>query len=213
MELFFQTSLTFPVVLFSFMLCVAMLYWLTVALGAVDVDVLDAGGDGGMDDPSNAEGLGGLLMKLGLHDVPVTLVLTVLVFFAWLASYFTQLLLLGWLPLGLLRFPLGLVVIVLALAVAVPVTRLVVAPLRPLFRKALGSTTRSLLGQVVVVRSPLVSDRLGEAVMEDGGAGLILRVRADPALGFKRGDRLVLLEYLEAEHAYRVIGEDEFNGK
>ena len=32
MELFFQTSLTFPVVLFSFMLCVAMLYWLTVAL-------------------------------------------------------------------------------------------------------------------------------------------------------------------------------------
>ncbi|HCB44708.1 MAG TPA: hypothetical protein DEP56_16605, partial [Pseudomonas sp.] len=110
-------------------------------------------------------------------------------------------------------FPLGLVVIVLALAVAVPVTRLVVAPLRPLFRKALGSTTRSLLGQVVVVRSPLVSDRLGEAVMEDGGAGLILRVRADPALGFKRGDRLVLLEYLEAEHAYRVIGEDEFNGK
>ena len=34
------------------------------ALGAVDVDVLDTGGDGGMDDPSNAEGLGGLLMKL-----------------------------------------------------------------------------------------------------------------------------------------------------
>ena len=100
MELFFQTSLTFPVVLFSFMLCVAMLYWLTVALGAVDVDVLDAGGDGGMDDPSNAEGLGGLLMKLGLHDVPVTLVLTVLVFFAWLASYFAQLLLLGWLLAG-----------------------------------------------------------------------------------------------------------------
>ena len=86
MELFFQTSLTFPVVLFSFMLCVAMLYWLTVALGAVDVDVLDAGGDGGMDDPSNAEGLGVLLMKLGLHDVPVTLVLPGLVPQLWAAA-------------------------------------------------------------------------------------------------------------------------------
>ncbi|MGE8311194.1 MAG: hypothetical protein ACN6QR_16800, partial [Pseudomonas protegens] len=29
---------------------------------------------------------------------------------------------------------------------------------------------------------------------------------------FKRGDRVVLLEYLEAQHAYRVITEDEFRG-
>jgi hypothetical protein len=49
-------------------------------------------------------------------------------------------------------------------------------------------------------------------VLEDGGAGLILRVRADEALGFKRGDRVVLLEYLAAEHAYRVITEEEFRG-
>ena len=49
-------------------------------------------------------------------------------------------------------------------------------------------------------------------MLEDGGAGLILKVRADEALGLKRGDRVVLLEYLEAQHAYRVITEDEFRG-
>ena len=69
-----------------------------------------------------------------------------------------------------------------------------------------------MLGQTAVVRSGRVTLSHGEALLENGGAGLILRVRADEACGFKRGDRVVLLEYLEAEHAYRVITEDEFKG-
>ena len=73
-------------------------------------------------------------------------------------------------------------------------------------------SSKSVLGQVAVVRSGRVTASHGEAVLEDGGAGLILRVRADEALGFKRGDRVVLLEYLAAEHAYRIITEEEFRG-
>jgi len=69
-----------------------------------------------------------------------------------------------------------------------------------------------VLGQTAVVRSGRVTLEHGEAVLENGGAGLILRVRADEARAFKRGDRVVLLEYLEAQHAYRVITEDEFRG-
>ncbi|MGC3048282.1 hypothetical protein ACPTGU_30655, partial [Pseudomonas aeruginosa] len=50
-----------------------------------------------------------------------------------------------------------------------------------------------------------VSLELGVALLEDGGAGLILKGRAEEIEGFKRGDPVVLLEYLEAEHAYRVV--------
>jgi len=89
---------------------------------------------------------------------------------------------------------------------------LLVRPLRPLFLKLEATTSKSVLGQVAIVRSGRVTAAQGEATLEDGGAGLILRVRADEAHGFKRGDRVVLLEYLEAEHAYRVITEDEFKG-
>jgi len=74
------------------------------------------------------------------------------------------------------------------------------------------NTRKSVLGQTAVVRSGRVTLQQGEVALEDGGAGLILRVRADESYGFKRGDRVVLLEYLEAEHAYRVVSEDEFNG-
>ena len=211
MELFLQTAFAFPVVFFSFLLCVSVLYWLTVALGVLDVDSLDFEADAGSE-ASYAEGLGGLLFKLGLKDVPITLLLTLLVFFGWLFCYFAELLLLRFLPLGLLRYPLGVVLVLASLFLAVPFVRVLTMPLRPLFRKAKGVTSTSLLGQVVVVRSSKVTRTYGEANMENGGAGLILRIRADESLGYVRGDRLVLLEYLEADHAYRVVTEDEFNG-
>lgn len=213
MELFIQTSLSFPVVLLSFALCVAILYWLVAAMGIVDVDLLDIEVDSSLENHSmHPEGLAGLLLKLGLNGVPVTLILTLLFFFSWALCYFAELFLLRFLPLGILRYPLGLLVVAAALIAVVPVVGMLIRPLRPLFLKLEATTSKSVLGQVAVVRSGRVTLTQGEATLEDGGAGLILRVRAEEAHGFKRGDRVVLLEYLEAEHAYRVITEDEFKG-
>lgn len=211
MELFLHSALAFPTVLFSFLLCLAVLYWLVAALGILEIDVLDGdfAGDG---EGLELEGLAGLLLRLGLGGVPVTLMLTLLVFFAWFASYFVELLLLRHLPLGWLRYPLGLAVAAAALLPAVPLTGMLCRPLRRLFRKVEAPSARSLLGQVATVRSGTVSPRFGEADLDDQGAGLILRIRADESAGFRRGDRVVLLQYLEAEHAYRVVSEDEFKG-
>lgn len=212
MELFLQTALSFPTAIYSFLLCVAVIYWLVVAAGLLEVDLLDVEADSVMEGSGQTEGLAGLLYKLKLDGVPVTLVLTLLFFFAWFACYFIELWLLRHLPLGILRYPLGLVVIAGAFVLAAPLCAAICRPLRPLFHKVEAISSKSVLGQVAVVRSGRVTASHGEAVLEDGGAGLILRVRADEALGFKRGDRVVLLEYLAAEHAYRVITEEEFRG-
>ncbi|GAC1031872.1 hypothetical protein thsps21_27000 [Pseudomonas sp. No.21] len=208
MDIFLQTALSFPTVLFSFLLCLAIVYWAIVALGLVEVDLLDVEADSLL----AGDGVAALLSKLKLNGVPVTLVLSLLFAGAWFLSYFAELLVLSHLPLGLLRYPLGLVVAVVALGLALPVAALICSPLRPLFHKAEAVTSKSVLGQTAMVRSGRVTLEHGEAVLEDGGAGLILKVRADEALGLKRGDRVVLLEYLEAQHAYRVITEDEFRG-
>ncbi|WP_285962361.1 hypothetical protein [Pseudomonas tohonis] len=208
MEIFLQTALSFPTVLFSFLLCLAIVYWAIVALGLVEVDLLDVEADSLL----AGDGVAALLSKLKLNGVPVTLVLSLLFAGSWFLSYFAELLVLSHLPLGLLRYPLGLVVAVVALGLSLPVAALICSPLRPLFHKAEAATSKSVLGQTAMVRSGRVTLEHGEAVLEDGGAGLILKVRADEALGLKRGDRVVLLEYLEAQHAYRVITEDEFRG-
>lgn len=208
MEIFLQTALSFPTVLFSFLLCLAIVYWAIVALGLVEVDLLDVEADSLL----AGDGVAALLSKLKLNGVPVTLVLSLLFAGSWFLSYFAELLVLSHLPLGLLRYPLGLVVAVVALGLSLPVAALICSPLRPMFHKAEAVTSKSVLGQTAMVRSGRVTLAHGEAVLEDGGAGLILKVRADEALGLKRGDRVVLLEYLEAQHAYRVITEDEFRG-
>lgn len=208
MELFLDVALSFPVVIFSFLLCVAILYWCVAALGLVEIDVLDfdvdleAGGE-----------MAGLMMKFGLTGVPLTLILTLLFFFAWIITYFVELLLLHSMPLGLLRYPLGAVVAVAAVFLAVPITSILTRPLRPLFDNlSKASTSRSMLGRTAIVRSGRVTTTTGEAILDDGGAGLILRIRADESLGLKRNDRVVILEYIEVENAYRVITEEEFNG-
>src|SRR5690606_39655396 len=212
MELFLQVALSFPTVLFSVLFCLVFIYWLVVALGGVEIDLLDVSMDSSLDGAGQVEGVAGLLSKLKLNDVPVTVVVTLLTLSGWLISYLVEVWLLQYLPLGVLRFPLGLIVAIGSLVLAVPVCAAICRPLRPLFRKAEATSSKTVLGQVALVRSGKVTLQHSEAVLEDGGAGLILRVRADEAQGFKRGDRVVLLEYLATEHAYRVISENEFRG-
>lgn len=146
MEIFLQVSLAFPTVIFSFLLCLAVLYWVVVAFGLIEIDVLDVEADSALEGPAAA-----LLSKLKLRDVPLTLVLTLLIFFAWFISYFADLWLLSLLPLEWLRYPLGLVVAALALLLAVAPTRLLCAPLRPLFLKLEVTSSKSVLDRKSVV--------------------------------------------------------------
>lgn len=184
MEGFLQTALSFPTVLFSFLLILAIIYWGIVALGMVEIDVLDLDAESVVDGAGQAEGLAALLAKLKLNGVPVTLVLTLLSFFAWFLCYFVQLWLLSALPLGWLRYPLGAVVAVGALFLAAPLAATLCRPLRPLFRKLESTSSKSVLGQVAVVRSGA-----GHPATWRGVAGRRRR-RADPESSCGRKQRL-----------------------
>ena len=83
---------------------------------------------------------------------------------------------------------------------------------RPLCRKARQETVKHVLGQTAIVRTSRVDQGFGEALLEDGGAGLIFKVRATGDDVFARGDRVVLFEHLPDENVYRVISESEFKG-
>lgn len=214
MGLFWQTTFSFPTVIFTLLLALSLLYWLASIIGLLDVDVVE-GGD--MDvSPEVGDGWQGsfsaLLLKLGLGGVPLTVIFTLLFLCGWIICYFIDLLLLHLLPLGWLRYPLGVILLVAALIPSVVLTGWLCRPLRGLFRKYQAVSMKHLLGQTAIVRSGTVTERSGEALLEDGGAGLLLKVRTAGGAGFQRGDRVVLLEYLAAENAYRVISEDEFKG-
>lgn len=203
MDVFLHIALSFPTVVFSLLLAVAVFYWLMAMIGLIDLEILNfAPMPDGMD--LDVGGFAGLLMKWGLDGVPVTLIATGFIFFGWLITYFVDLFLLQHLGTGLVRYVLGSGLLLGAVIVAMPVTGLALRPLSPLFVKLKPTDSESLLGKIAIVRSPTVTQTQGTANLEDGGAGLVLQVRADPDQ-FSRGDEVVLVEYLDLQNAYRVI--------
>ncbi|MEM1142154.1 MAG: DUF1449 domain-containing protein [Pseudomonadota bacterium] len=219
MNPFYQTIASFPTIVFTVLLGVVLLYWAIAVLGLVDIEFLDfdlpetdsvlGAADQGL---SNPDVLAGLLLRFGLTGVPVTIIVSCIALFGWLISYYLSHFFLRPLPEGFLRFGAGIPILGLALYVATMITAQVIKPMRPLFKKALQQTVKKVLGQSAVVRTSVVNAEFGEALLEDGGAGLILKVRATGDATYTRGDRVVLLEHRKDEGVYRVISEDEFRG-
>lgn len=170
-------------------------------------DIAHGHGHGGHHHDADA---GGLLMKFGLHGVPVMVVFTIIAIVGWSVCYFTDLFLLRDAKLGVLAIPADIATMIAGLLLAIPVGRMVLAPVRRILRRFAPVSQRPMLGRYAVVRSPEITQISGTAEVDDGGAGLILQVRADVSGRFVRGDRIVLIEYLEDQNAYRVTSAEEF---
>lgn len=54
------------------------------------------------------------------------------------------------------------------------------------------------------MRTGSVTGTFGEALLEDGGAGLVVRVRVDRELPVKRGDQMLIVDYDEAKESFLV---------
>lgn len=220
MNPFYQNIASFPTVIFTFFLVVAVFYWLVAVLGLVDMDILDfdipdVDGELGVNPDSglsNPDVLAGLMLKFGLNGVPVTIIVSFIALFGWIICYYTVHFLFPFIPSGLLTYLAGIPVFLFSFVVAVLITAQVIKPLRTFFKSTNQETTKYTLGQVAIVRTSRVDNDFGEAVLEDGGAGLILKVRTTGDETFKQGDRVVLFEYIQETNIYRVISEQEFAG-
>jgi hypothetical protein len=220
MNPFYQNIASFPTAFFTFLLVITTLYWLVAVLGFIDIDFLDfdiPDADGKLDvnmdsGLSNPDVLAGLMLRFGLVGVPVTIIVSLISLFGWLVSYYVVHFFFGVVPDGVFRWLVGVPVLIGSLYLAAMITAVLIKPLRPLFQKAQQETIKHVLGQSAVVRTSRVDNGFGEAVLEDGGAGLILKVRSAGEEVFEKGDKVVLLEFVKEENIYRVISEAEFKG-
>lgn len=229
---FLDHFIAFPTVIFTVLLGILVLYWLLVIVGAlgvpsVDVDTsldggLEGAGEGlgaaeglegvaeGAEGASEAAGLGadgvlsGLFHASRLGTVPVTVSVSLLIFWMWLSSMFGSI---------LLRPLLGdwgsaavslLVILPVAFVTGLILTSLSVRPLGPLFIVHSAPSRRNLAGRIVEVRSGSVTHDFGQAELADGGAGLILSVRCPKDKRLEKGDLAVIISYDEQADAYDV---------
>ena len=200
----------YPVLPYTLLTGLVFIYWLVAALGFLDIDVLDIESPDGDMDGDSLDALAGLLMKLGLNGVPLTLVVTFISLYGFIAvsvpSMFLEVFMVG----NITKLVIGTPLLIAVTYVAIKLTSISIIPLRKFFKKMEVYTEKKLIGQACTVRTSKVTEKFGEATFNDGGAGLILKIRAPEERGFKNGDTVILLEYLEHEDAYRVVSEDDF---
>jgi len=217
-----QSSLQFPTVVFTVALGIALVYWLFVLLGALDLDLLgsghpdfdvdvsgvhadvgdasgghDAGGGHDADGDADADG-GGVWTMLGLGTVPLTISISFILLVGWVGSLLAMHYLVGDSGVG------KAILLPLMLILALPIAALLVRPLAPVFRIKEGKSNADYVGHVCTITTNTVDDTFGFANIEDGGSLVQISVRCDKAGKLARGDKALIIDFDGERQAYVV---------
>ncbi len=201
---FLNNAFAFPTLFYTGLLILTVVYWLASNLGLADIDI----GDGvEFEGPDIAE-TSGWLNKFKLDGIPLTISISFVIFFSWVICFIVVHYYQDQISNNLVEIFVGFWIIILAPFISAPIVGTLLTPLKPFFRKlrdsAEGRKADSLIGHLAVVRTNKITMDFGDAEIDDEGANLILKVRAEEPNDFKRGDNVIITEYLEAENTYRI---------
>ena len=199
----------YPTIIFTGLVMFVTLYWIVSLLGMADMDSVDLGESGGDADVSTLSSTGfftGLMLKFGLYGVPLIIILSLISLIGWLLSYLYTSFLHQYFDSGVLYYLFGTGALIFVLVVSMWLTGIIISPIRKNIAKIPKRNSSNNVGKIAVVRTLSVTDKHGEAELNDGGAGLILKIRSDTNDGLlKQGDRVMLIEYLKDANTYRVV--------
>lgn len=201
---------SFPTGIPSTLLVLVLVYWLMVILGALDIEMFDLDLDLDLDtDGAEAAGggLSGLWQMLGFAGAPLMVGLSLAVLFGWLlvavgAHYLGS-------DDGGTGALVGLGLLAGGGVGGLALGGLAVRPLRPLFKARGVQRQDSLVGKVCTITTLRVDASFGQARFEDGGADLIIQVRAEPDERHVKGARALIVAHDTASGEFRIIPHDD----
>jgi hypothetical protein len=176
---FVHAALSYPAVLFTFLLAAVVIYWLLVLLGTLEVEIGDLDlGDG-----------------LGLGGVPATVTASVLTVVGWFVSLVGTVMMEGVLT-GVLRIAVGIGVIIGALTAGVFVAAQVARPLRKLYVTGGEASRGDFVGRECVIRTGTVTGDFGQAeVTAQDGSSAIVQVRQTGEHALTHGSHALIFDY------------------
>lgn len=201
---------------FTVLLLVVGLYWITVILGVLDVDLfhLDVSGgelDTDIDAGGNADAevhgvepgpLHAVLHFFYIGEVPTMLLVSVMVLslwaFAMLGNHYLN-------PAG--SRAMTVAILVGNFAVSTIILKFVALPLRSLYTILLKdyNAPREVVGGICrIVTTEVTRDRMGQAEVPTKGAPIVLNVLSRDAHVFKRGEEALVVERDGAQGTYRI---------
>lgn len=198
----------YPTIFFTGLVMFVTLYWVVSLLGMADMDSVDvgeSGSDAAVSDLSSTGFFTGLMLKFGLYGVPLVIILSLVSLIGWLLSYLYTSFLHQNFDSGVLYYVFGTGALIFVLVVSMWLTGMIISPIRKNIARIPQRNSANNVGKIAIVRTLSVTDKHGEAELNDGGAGLILKVRSDNSTSLlKKGDRVMLIAYLEETNTYQV---------
>lgn len=162
------------------------------------------GGHGGHDSDADSQGaLAAIMSALHLRSAPATVIFSLIATFAWLVSVVTMQLVTRAAP-GLAGPWLSLAVLVGSFALSLPLTSFAARPLAKVFAPKHAPVKSDFIGRTCTVRTGSVSSKFGEATLQDGGAGLVLRIRVEDGKQLGRGEQALIVDYDVERESYLV---------
>ncbi|WP_448566570.1 DUF1449 domain-containing protein [Thalassotalea ganghwensis] len=200
-----EVSSHFPSLIYSVLLGVVIVYWLVGLFGVVDLDLSgDMEVDLDADAATSVSGLTGLFLTFGLTGIPFTLVISILILVCWLISFYSQHYILALLPDGWLYYLFGTVSGLVVFIISLPITALIIRPLKGMFKSAETVTSQHLVGLEAIIATSIVNADFGQARISHNGAEILVNVRCAPDQILSQGDCAVVVDYLQDQHVYVV---------
>ena len=200
----------YPTGIYTILIGVILVFWLFAILGALDIDILSFDADIDFDGEIEIPGFVGLMHTLGLTGVPFTIVLSILVFIAWVFTYVISAYVIPVVPTAVLKFLVGSATLVGAFMIAVPITSKIVSPLRKLSLENTAKSNKDFLGSMCKVTSLNVDESFGQGKIQTTGSSLIVRIRATLPNSIKKGDIVRPISYDQSDNVYQVVTHQEF---
>lgn len=174
-------------------------------------------GDGGLDAPDadldlpdgDQGGSADAFATLKLRSVPMTVAISLLVTFAWLASIALEIATARFAP-ALVGTGSKLAILATSPLISLFLSSLSIRPLAPLFVVHNATGNSDLIGKVVTIRTGSVDKGFGEATLQEGGGSdFVLRVRVDEESALSRGDQALIVAWDEEREAFTVAPMDD----
>ena len=179
-------------------------------IGGGHGDIGDAGGGHGDGDVGDGDGddsgpgaPAALKSALTLRSAPATVIFSLIITFAWLVSVVTMQVVTRTAP-GWAGPLLSLGVLLGSFVIALPLTSFAARPLAKVFAPKHAPVKSDFIGRTCTVRTGSVSAKFGEATVQDGGAGLVLRVRVEDGKLLGRGEQALIVDYDPERETYLV---------
>lgn len=210
MQELLQAAFSSPNIVFTVLLLVVLLYWISVFMGLldigsfdVDLDVdldLDVDIDADVDADADvaAGGIGGILHFFNVGQVPFMVIITFLVLSMWTIS----ILLNHYAGDGSLGF--AALMFIPNLAISLLVTKIITSPLVPIFKNlSVSDEPVDYIGQVCTLLLSTSPNELGQAEVSVSGSSLLVSVMADHE-EIKKGEKALIVQE-NKEKSYFIV--------